>query len=328
MRHPLKVLMILCTFSWPLAAAGVHSAPPPEPGFGEDKEGVIGDFLLGAGYDSNANSGTDAERYFFYDLFSEQRDSGSAYATAGASVLASKNIGGHWSWRTGLGGSATAYPSAHFADTQDGSVQTQFRHTTRTRRIALGGVYSARAIDERTSDTATAVGLKLEQVFGTRLVTLSAEAAEIRFPDVPLRDVDTLFGRLEFGRAPLPNLRWQPRFVVYGGREEGVEPDSPFNRDVWGVALGGEERFSGTLSVDGEIGYTQSRYDEVFAAPERRKDEGFQARLYWHVKAHEKSRWEHSFGARYRRNDSTDPLYAFERVVVGYEIARSWGEAE
>jgi hypothetical protein len=330
MRGLLQVLMIVCTSGWPLSAASVNGegAPPAEPGFGEEKEGLIGDLFLGAGYDSNANSGTEAERYFFYDLFSEQRDSESGYATAGASVLANKRIGGNWSWRSGLGGSATSYPSAHFADTQDGSAQTQLRHTTRKRRVAIGGVYSVRAIDGHRSDTATAAGLKVEQVIGARLLTFSAETARIRFPDLPLRDVDTVFGRIELGRAPVPNLRWQPRFVVYGGREEGKEPDSPFGRDVWGVGIGGEERFSGTLSVDGEIGYTQSKYDEVFLAPERREDEGFSARLYWHVRTHEKSRWEHSFGARFRRNDSTDPLYEFDRVVVGYEIATSWGEAE
>ena len=328
MRDLPKVLL-LCTLGWPLAATGAHGVPPPEPpqpGFGEDKEGVIGEAFLGMGYDSNANSGSDAERYFFYDLLPEQRDSASPYGTVGASVLGSKRIGGAWSWRTGAGGSATAYPSAHFADTGDGSVHTQLRHVGRTHRVALGVVYSARAIDQHLSDEVTAAALTFEKIHGTRLLSLAAEASRLRFPDLPERDVDTRVGRVELRRAPVPNLRWQPRFTVFAGVDEAREPDSPFNRDFWGASLGAEEVFSEVLTVDGEVGYTMARYDAAFVAPERRSDEGWQARLLWRIKTDAASRWQHSFGARYRRNDSTEPLYEFERVVVGYEIARSWGE--
>jgi len=307
----------------------VPPASPEEPiRFAREKGGLLFDAFLGTGYDSNANSGTDSERYFFYDLANEQRDSSSLYATGGGSVLAGWALSERLAWRTGIAVAATTNPQAHFADTQDVSMQLQMRWTGAHQRLSAGVVHSLRSIDERRSDTAVAAGLKLEALTDVIVLSLGGEGAKVRYPHAPVRDVDTFYVRGEVMPAPRADARWIPRAAAVIGFEHEKEEASPFGRKLWGVVAGAARVLSPRWSLDGEAGYTKSIYDDAFVDTKHRSDDSVQARLYAHFKAQEKSRWEHSFGARYRTNNSNEPLYEFDRLVVGYELAGTWGEKE
>lgn len=301
----------------------------PEPvQFAKEKGGLLFDAFLGTGYDSNANSGTDADRYFFYDLSNEQRDSASWYATGGGSVLAGWALSDHLAWRTGISVAATANPSAQFADTQDVSMQMQMRWSGAHQRLSGGLVHSIRTIDEQRSDTAIAAGLKLEALTDVIVLGVGGEGARVRYPHAPLRDVDTFYLRAEVAPAPREGAAWLPRVAAVFGFEHEKDEASPFGRKLWGVVAGAARVLSPRWSLDGEAGYTKSIFDDAFLDTRHRSDDSIQARLYAHFTAHEKSRWQHSFGARYRTNRSNEPLYAFDRFVVGYELAGTWGEKE
>jgi hypothetical protein len=145
---------------------------------------------------------------------------------------------------------------------------------------------------------------------------------------VPLRDVDTFFLRTEVTPAPRDDARWVPRAAAVFGFEEEKREDSPFGRNLWGVILGAERILSPRWSLDGEAGYTRSMFDEAFLAPKHRSDDTYQARLYAHFTSSDDSAYQHSFGVRFRANSSNEPLYEFDRFVVGYEISGTWGEAD
>lgn len=306
--------------------------PPPaaqEPvRFAREKGGLLFDAFLGTGYDSNANSGTDADRYFFYDLSNEQKDSGSWYATGGASVLAGWALSDSLAWRTGISASATENPSAQFADTQDVSMQMQMRWSGANQRLSAGLVHALRSIDGHRSDTAIAAGLKLEALTDVIVMSVGGEGAKVRYPHASVRDVDTFYLRTEVAPAPREDARWLPRAAAVFGFEHEKQEGSPFGRKLWGVIAGATRVLSERWNLDGELGYTKSIFDDAFVAPKHRSDDSIQARLYAHFTANKESRWQHSFGTRYRSNNSNEPLYEFDRFVVGYELAGTWGEKE
>jgi len=306
----------------------VPRASSEEVRFAKEKGGLLFDAYLGSGYDSNANSGTEADRYFFYDLSNQQRDSSSWYATGGASVLAGWALSESLAWRTGIAASATSNPSARFADTQDVSMQMQLRWSGAHQRLSAGVVHAIRTIDEQRANTAVAAGLKLETLTDVLVLSVGGEGARVRYPHDAARDVDTFYLRSEVMPAPREDARWIPRAAAVFGFEHEKHEASPFGRKLWGVVGGAERRLGRRWSLDGEAGYTKSVYDDAFLGPSHRSDDAIQARLYAHFTAHEKSRWEHSFGARYRTNNSNEPLYEFDRFVVGYELAGTWGEKE
>jgi hypothetical protein len=306
--------------------------PPPAASeaveFAKEKSGLLFDAFLGTGFDTNANSGSDRERYFFYDLSNEQQDSKSWYATGGASVLAGWALTDHVGWRTGISASATTNPSAHFADTQDVSMQMQLRWSGAHQRLSAGLVHAIRTIDEQRSDTAIAAGLKLETLTDVLVMTVSGEGAKVRYPHAALRDVDTFYMRTEVTPAPREDARWVPHIAAVFGFEHEKMEASPFGRKLWGVVAGAQRLLTRRLSLDGEAGYTKSVFDDAFLDTKHRSDDSVQARLYAHWTPHEKSRWEHSFGARYRTVNSNESLYEFDRLVIGYELAGTWGQKE
>lgn len=296
--------------------------------FAAEKGGVLFDAYLGAGYDSNANSGTDSERYFFFDLSAEDRDSESWYATGGGSVLVGWALRDTLAWRTGISVSGTTNPSAHFADSQDVSMQSQLRWSGPQQRLSVGFAHSIRMVDEQRADTAIAAGLKLETLTRVLVTSVGGEAARVRYPHAPLHDVDTFYLRTEVRPAPREDARWVPRAAAVFGFEHEVEETSPFGRKLWGLVAGAERLLRPGLVLDGELGYTKSIFDDPILGPKHRSDDSIQARLYAHWTPHKESRWEHSFGARFRDNSSSEALYDFSRFVVGYEIAGTWGEKE
>lgn len=317
----------------PVIAVGDREpkVPPPsseEVRFAAEKGGLLFDAFVGTGYDSNANSGTESERYFFYDLTNEQRDSESWYATGGGSVLAGWALSDHLAWRTGIAVSATTNPEAHFADTQDVSMQLALRWSGANQRLTAGVVHALRTIDEQRSDTVIALGLKLEALTDVIVLSVGGEGANVRYPHAPLRDVDTFYLRTEVRPAPREDARWVPRAAAVFGFEHEKEETSPFGRKLWGVIAGAQRTLSRRWSLDGEAGYIRSIYDDAFSGSRHRSDEAIQARLYAHFTAHEKSRWQHSFGTRFRTNNSNEALYKFDRLVVGYELSGTWGEKE
>lgn len=286
---------------------------------------LAGEAFLGTGFDTNANSGTDADRYFYYDLAPEQRDSDSFYVEGGGSVALSRAFGPGLAWRSGLGVNARANPEAHFADTQDVSAQTQLRWRTAQHRLTAGLVYSVSFLDGRELSNAAAIVARLETLTRALLLGVDSEIARVRYPDVRLRDIDSFFVRVKATPAPDPKARWVPRVAGVIGFEEETREASPFGRNLWGVLAGVERVLSPQLRLDGEVGYTKSLFDEAFVQPEHRSDNRVQAELFAHWQPAGKSRWTHSLGARFRLNDSNEPLYEFDRLLVGYELGASFG---
>ena len=289
---------------------------------------LAGEAFLGAGFDTNANSGTDADRYFFYDLAPEQRNSDSFYLEGGGSVALSHAFGPGLAWRSGLGVNARSNPDAHFADTQDVSAQTQLRWRTSQHRLTGGLVYSVSFFDGKELSNAAALVARLETLTRALLLSVDSEIARLRYPDVPLRDIDSFFVRVKATPAPDPKARWVPRVVGVIGFEEETREASPFGRNLWGVLAGVERVLGPQLRLDGEVGFTKSLFDEAFTQPDHRSDNRVQAELFAHWQPAEKSRWTHSLGARFRMNDSNEPLYDFERLMVGYELGASFGGAQ
>jgi hypothetical protein len=325
-----QTLILLCTLG-PLGAAGAQDAAPDaaeEAEFPGEKSGTIGEAYFGLGFDTNANNGADSERYFFLDLAPEERDSETPYLATGASLMGSKALGERLAWRNAVGVSLSSYPSAHFTDTQDASVQSQLRWSGRRLRVSAGGVYSTRWFAGNRSDEVVAAGIKLEALARALLFSVSGEGARVRYPDLPERDVETRFVRAEVTPAPREDAVLVPRAAVMAGREDAQQEDSPFGRDLWGGVLGVTRRLTERSKLDFEVGYVQSEFDETSLAAQGRADDAATAKLYLHWKAEPKAPVEHSFGLRFRTNRSTEPLYQFDRFVIGYEIAGTWGKVE
>ncbi len=159
------------------------------------------------------------------------------------------------------------------------------------------------------------------------LFSVSGEGARIRYPDLPERDVETRFVRAEVTPAPREDAVLAPRAAVMAGREDAQQDDSPFGRNLRGAVRGVTRRLTERSNLDFEVGYVQSEFDETSLAAQGRADDTATAKLYLHWKAEPKAPVEHSFGLRFRTNRSTEPLYQFDRFVIGYEIAGTWGRA-
>ena len=293
--------------------------------FPVEKTALVAETFAGGGYDTNASSGSSVDRYFFFDLLQEHQDSASYYGTVGGSVAGAYAFNDGLSWRSAIGGGARDNGRAHFADTQDLSAQTQVRWSGAQQRLTAGFVYSESWYGDDELNHAIAFTSSLEVLTRALLLTLNGEAARLRFPGAPLRDADSFVLRANAVPAPDPAAKWLPSLTAFTGFEEETHDDSPFGRSLWGLSGGLTRRLPRGFSIEGSVGYTKSMFDGNFTSPERRSDDHKEIGLFGHWHPDEKSRWIHSLGARYLRNDSSEPLYDFERATVGYELSATWG---
>jgi tetratricopeptide (TPR) repeat protein len=319
----------------PVGEPGGGQPPQQEPEFDPEENALVAEGYAGTGYDTNANSGVDADRYFQYDLVREEKNSDSFYLTLGGDLEHAKAFSERLAWRSGVSGSARFNPSAHFADTQYASVQTQLRWSGPRQRLTAGLAYSVGLYDDTEPDSkypltrtdqALAAGAKLELLTPVVLTSIGAEGARVRFPDAPLRDVNTFFLRTEVTTPPDEAARWVPTVALFTGFEEELREDSPFGRAMWGASAGLKRFLTGNLNVEGGLEVAQSIFDEAFTEPEHREDNRVGGEVFMHWRPDEGSRWTFSGGVRHTTNMSNEPLFDFSRTVVGVEVSGIWGK--
>ncbi|HUR39929.1 MAG TPA: hypothetical protein VM240_02070 [Verrucomicrobiae bacterium] len=316
--------------SIPVAEPQVEELPGKDkaPEFEPEEDALLYNAFLGSGYDDNAASSTDVERYVYVDRVAEQRDSASGYISGGASVLLSRASSENFAWRSAVGTSAQHNPDATFADTQSVAAQTQVRWSGPTQRFSLGAAYSIEYIDDMEVIDVTGAGARLDLMGSWLMTGVGVEGARVRYPNETLRDVNSMFMRVEVTRAPSEEHRWIWLYSIFTGHENELRADSPFGRAVWGTGLTVTRLISPTFNWDVSVDLSQSTYDEGFTVPEDREDIRTAAHAFLHWKRSEESRWTWSAGGRYTINSSNEPAYDFERTQIGIELAGVWGRKQ
>lgn len=312
----------------PPPASAPVARPKDDPGFPKEKTDVAAEAFAGTGYDSNANAGSNADRFFFYTLTQEQRRSPSAYGMIGGNGAGSYAFSDTLALRGAVGGAARTNWAAHYADTRDLSAQAQLRWAGPQQRFSGGLVYSHSWFGHDELNHALAATTRLELMTRAMLVTIQMESARIRYPYEPLRDVDTFFIRSEVLPAPSKEAKWSPGIIVFTGFEEETHDESPFGRHAWGLTPSLARRLGGGFSIEGEASYTKSMFDATFGGSERRSDDYKGWGLFGHYSPGEKSRWTHSLGGRYQRTDSSSPVFDYVRYSIGYELSVVFGRED
>lgn len=312
----------------PPATAPVAKVPE-EPGFNKEKTMVGASTTLSAGYDTNANSGSNFDRYFFFDLMQTRLDSHSTYGLVGVTGEGSYAFSDTLALRGGVAADARENFSAHFADTQDASAEVQLRWAGAQQRFSTGLAYSHSWFGNDELNHALALVNKLEILTRKISFDLGGEAARVRYAYEPLRDVDSFVMRGHIEPIPAKDAVWQPTATVFTGFEEETHDESPFGRSLWGISTTLTRLLGRGFSAEADAGYTKSMFNGNFSSlggsGERRSDDRKEGGVYLHWRPDEKSRWQHTLGATYTRNDSSEPTFDFGRLVGGYTLKAIWG---
>lgn len=297
----------------------------PDPGTVFPEEGPGGysaRVVASGGYDTNANSSTDVDRFFFFDLPQEQVSSSSPYYGAGGTlgylVVLSERVG----WHTQAGGEARWYPEAGFADNAYGTALSQLRFSGQRWRAGAGVVYTAAMIDERQANSALGGAVQLERL-GEKWVTGAAfQHAQWTFEGLPDRDVDSSIFSLSLSPPPVVPSDWSPNFGVQWGWEEPKVEGSAFGRDLWGVDASLARPLFPNFGLDLAASVLRSEYDgRIGNGAEHRADTRYAASLGFRWRSGDDTRWDWLAAIRTIRNDSNELVFDSSRVVLSLEVA-------
>lgn len=287
---------------------------------------LSGELYAGGGYDSNANTATDADRYLSFRLTEEDRESNSPFTAVGGSLAFTIPEEGRIRWSNGASYEYRNNPSAHFADSHYLSLQSLVRRSGEQFRVAAGAAASAGVIDGELANRALGVVATAETLLEVAIVGIAAEAAAWRFPDAPQRDVDSLVAEFSAERAPGSEARWLPALSIFGGTEKARQDGSPFGRTLWGASGALKYLFSPTFNLEASAGLQLSNYDGMFSpGSDERDDQRYSAAVVANWRPAEKSRWSLRSALRYVNNRSSEALYDYERGVFSLVLARLIG---
>lgn len=280
--------------------------------------------VLFAGQDSNANAGTDTERFVGIPLDSNSRTTGSPYFGAEARAAYARPLNPDWRWQGNALLRHREYPEASFVSSSVGQVSAGLAYGTVRRFAAFDVSGRWTMLEGQMNQQTTAADLTGEFPLGGQLsVAGSLRAALVRYQDsVEVQDVDqSLAGVALRWRAKDTLSRLELSAGPVFGHEEAQERGSPYGRDLVGGRAALSMLSSGLL-FRGSLGLLQSDYDGRFFG-ESRKDEQFTAQMDLEL-PRSFGAWQLRPSLAYVRNRSDLSLFEYDRLEAGIAMIRSF----
>jgi tetratricopeptide (TPR) repeat protein len=284
----------------------------------------------GGGYDSNANASTSDGQFLGFDLNNNNVETDSVFATLAAGVLHQAGLGNGWSVASNLRGDWRKNPDARFVDQAIASASTALLWNRGPWRASAGvnGYYGW--LDGSPQEAYVGAALGIGRMLGDRWeLAAGAQGGPVRFQRDVLEvlDVDRYLGALTLTRYGL-GAGGRVALSVLGGRDDATRTGSPYSNDRVGARIATRWPVGRASGAYVEAGWLQSEYDQspgFFGGSfGRRKDDQLMALAGFELGDWPAKDWVLSPRLRYVDNESTIPLYEYDRWEAAVTLRRAF----
>jgi hypothetical protein len=319
-------------------AGGAHEAPTVHlhPGVvhairqrERDENRWSAEAFVAAGYDTNANSATQDSNVPVYRLSETDADSRTPFMSVGGEFHYRTISSDPWVWRNSASLGHRSNPSAHAFDTDVVGVQSDLQWKRERKLVASGLFYNTTLVSSSYNDTTFGWQTRFERLTDPALLGATLQYAVVRYNDAfAVRDVDSALLQVSAATPDGEERRFKASIAPLVGIEDARLAGSAFGRRFAGADGSLAWLLSQSLDVQLTASTVFSRYDDDPAAPGGRRDERYQGGVGLTWRPAEHAGWAVSTGVSYTRNQSTAPLFDYDRVLASAELTRSWGGEE
>jgi tetratricopeptide (TPR) repeat protein len=284
----------------------------------------------GGGYDSNANASTSDGQFLGFDLNNNNVETDSVFGTLAAGVLHQAGLGNGWSVASNLRGDWRKNPDARFVDQAIASAGTALLWNRGPWRASAGvnGYYGW--LDGSPQEAYVGAALGIGRMLGDRWeLAARAQGGPVRFQRDVLEvlDVDRYLGALTLTRYGI-GAGGRVALSVLGGRDDATRTGSPYSNDRIGARIATSWPVGQASGVYVEAGWLQSEYDQspgFFGGSfGRREDDQLTALAGFELGDWPAKDWVLAPRLRYVDNDSTIPLYEYDRWEAAVTLRRAF----
>lgn len=285
----------------------------------------------GGGYDSNANASTSDGQFLGFDLNTRNVETDSPFVTLVAGALHQGRFGTGWSTVSNLRFDWRNNPDAHFVDQSVASAGTALAWTGGPWRASAGvnGYYGW--LDGSPQETYAGAALGLGRQLGERWeLAARVQGGPVRYQQEALEilDVDRYLGVLTLSRYGLGSAGGRASLSVIGGFDDATRSDSAFSNDRLGARFATAWPVARNGSFYGEAGWLRSTFDRApgfFGGTfGQREDDQLTVLAGFEWAGWPATNWVLSPRLRYVRNDSTIPLYDYDRWEAAVTLRRAF----
>lgn len=284
----------------------------------------------GGGYDSNANASTSDGRFLGFDLNNNNVETDSMFGTLAGGVLHQAGLGNGWSTASNLRADWRKNPDARFVDQAIASAGTALLWNRGPWRASAGvnGYYGW--LDGSPQEAYVGAALGIGRMLGDRWeLAARAQGGPVRFQQDVLEvlDVDRYLGAVTLTRYGI-GAGGRVALSVLGGWDDATRTGSPYGNDRVGARVATSWPVGRASGLYVEAGWLQSEYDQspgFFGGSfGRREDDQLTALAGFELGDWPARDWVLSPRLRYVDNDSTIPLYEYDRWEAAVTLRRAF----
>ncbi len=277
---------------------------------------------LSAGHDSNANGATDSQVFLGFNLNDRSRATSSAYYGLNLGGLFSYPLAPGWRTQADAQFSTRQVPDAPFVDSNQARAGAALEWRNGTTTVNGTASYSYAELDGQENNNNTALDLATSILLSESWqLGLGARRAALRFVDaLSVQDVDSTLVSVALSTS---TDRFQWSGGLTGGKDDAVQPGSPFSRSLFGARLSAFMNTGNSRYLQASVAGLQSNYDDLFFGSER-KDTQYSAQLGLEWRDFPVRLWGIKTQLTYVDNRSDIVIYDYDRFDIGLALRREF----
>ena len=278
---------------------------------------------LESGYDSNANSATDALVFQGFMLDERSRSTESPYAGLTGNLEYSRPLSPRFRWFGSGRANTRQFSDADELSTVHFGLGTGLGYRRGDWQTSLRFNASQLLVDGEENNDYVSASLGWAHS-GASFWTWRAQAqyGQVRYDEVSIRDVDQVLLALGATRR----LNWiygaELGMDLIGGVDEAVEDGSPNGRDIVGVSLSGILQFTPRWQASLSSHYLLAEYDGLFVSGLEREDQQLSTEIAVSFSDNRWRNWSLRAGALFVDNSSDVELFDYDRLDATLSLRR------
>ncbi len=280
---------------------------------------------FGAGYDSNANGSTSGQTFLGFTLNPHNVETESSFGELTLGVGNTVALGERSGLISNLELTHRANPDASFIDQTVVSLGSGFIWAVGSSRFTAGVDGYAGWLDAEDHEHGVNLNLGAARRFGDYEGALSLRGGSLEYEQTALHvlDVDRYLAGVSFTRLNIGERSGRIGLALLGGSDDAKRSGSPYGGDRYGARAYASWLMRPQSSIYVEASYMTTEYDGAFFGVDR-SDDLFGATVSLDFQNFPAAKWSVAPRVRYMKNDSSIPLYEYDRFEAVVYIRRSF----
>ncbi len=280
---------------------------------------------FGAGYDSNANGSTSEQTFLGFTLNPHNVETESSFGELMLGLGNTVALGERSGLISNLELTHRANPDASFIDQTIASLSSGFVWAVGATRFNVGADGYAGWLDGEDHEHGVNLNLGVSHRFSDYEAGLSLRGGTLEYeqPALQILDADRYLAGVSLTRLNIGEQSGRVGIALLGGSDDAKQSGSPYGNDRYGARAFASWLLRPQSSIYVEVSYMSTDYDGTFFGVDR-SDDLLGATVALDFQNFPAAKWSVAPRVRYMKNDSSIPLYQYDRVEAVVYIRRSF----